>query len=239
MLLFARVGAVLMLLPIFSEDAVPGRIRILIAIGMTAGMWGLLGPTALAAVTDRALLPALLISELLVGLAMGTVIRILFNAISIAGSIISTQTGLSSAILFDPAQAGQAALLSKFVTVVAAIVCMSMHVHHLWIGSILSSYRMFPIGGLPPGQDFAMLAVDVVGRATQIGMGLAAPLVIYGIVFNVALGLAARLAPAIQIYFIAQPLNLLLGVALTAFLMGGILTNFAEAMAEWMRTSWT
>ena len=68
---------------------------------------------------------------------------------------------------------------------------------------------------------------------------LAAPLIVYGIVFNVALGLASRLAPAIQIFFIAQPLNLLLGVTLFATILGALLTAFAAAMAAWLQNGWS
>jgi len=237
-ILFARVGAVLMLLPVFSDESVPGRVRLLVAIGMTAGLWGLLHPLVKDAAANQAVLPVVIIAEMMTGLAIGALIKLLFLAMSIAGSMISTQIGLSSAILYDPQQAGQAAALARFVGVAAAILCMAMHVHHLWLGSIVSSYKMFPVGGLPPAGDFAEVAMHVAGQALALGMRLAAPLVIYGIVFNVALGLAARLAPAIQIYFIAQPLNLILGLGLSAVLLGGILTVFAQAMADIMARGW-
>ncbi len=69
-------------------------------------------------------------------------------------------------------------------------------------------------------------------------MSLAAPLLIYGIIFNVALGLAARVAPAIQVFFIGQPLNLLLGIAITAVTIGTVLTFFATAMGDAMQGGW-
>ncbi|WP_431469893.1 flagellar biosynthetic protein FliR [Sphingosinithalassobacter sp. LHW66-3] len=237
LILFARVGAVLMLLPVFSEDAVPGRIRLLIAAGMTLALWGLLGSGARAAV-DGGGLAAILVAELLTGLAMGMIVKILFYAISMAGSIISLQIGLSAAMLFDPSQGGQVPLLSKFVTVAAALVCMAMQVHHLWLGAIVHSYELFPIGGLPPAQDFAQLAVAAVNRSMTLAVSLAAPLLIYGIIFNVALGLAARVAPAIQVFFIGQPLNLLLGIAITAVTIGTVLTFFATAMGDAMQGGW-
>ncbi|QIG79705.1 flagellar biosynthetic protein FliR [Stakelama tenebrarum] len=236
-ILFARTGAVLMLLPVFSEDAVPGRIRLLIAFGMTSGIWPLQNEAALA-VAQSGPLPAVLIAELLTGLAMGMIVKILFYAISMAGSIISMQIGLSAAMLFDPAQGSQVPLLSKFVTMAAAIVCMAMQVHHLWIQSIVESYNLFPIGGLPPAQDFAQMAIAAINRSMMLAVGLAAPLLIYGIVFNVALGLAARVAPAIQVFFISQPLNIMLGMALTAMTLGTVLTVFATEMGQAMLGGW-
>lgn len=239
LVLFARVGAVLMLLPMFGEDSVPGRVRLLISFGMSFALWGLLGaPARAAAASAGDGLVGILIAELLTGLAMGMIVKIMFMAISIAGSILSNQAGLSSALVYDASSGGQTPVLAKFVTVAATVTCMSLNVHHLWIGAIVHSYQLFPIGGLPPAQDFAQLAVTTVGRSMSLGISLAAPLLIYGIVFNVALGLSARVAPAIQVFFIAQPLNIILGLALVAVTLGAVLTGFANAMADFMRAGW-
>lgn len=237
-IVFARVGAVLMLLPVFGEDSIPGRVRLMISFGMSAALFGLLGDPARAAIAGGGTLPILLIAELATGLAMGMIVRILFFAISTAGSIVSMQAGYSSAVIFDPAQASQAPLLSKFVGIAAALVCMAMQVHHLWIGAIVHSYASFPIGAMPPAADFAQLAIVMVGRSMTLGISLAGPLIVYGIVFNVAMGLAARVAPAIQIFFILQPLNLLLGTALIAATLGTMLTFFAHAMGDAMQSAW-
>ncbi len=237
-LVFARVGTVLMLLPVFGEDAIPGRIRLMIAFAMSAALYGIVGAPARAAIEAGALLPAALFCELVTGLAMGMIVKILFFAVSMAGSLISLQTGLSSAVIFDPAQSGQAPLLSKFVGIAAALVCMGMQVHHLWLGAIVHSYQNFPIGGLPPMADFGRLAIEAISRSMTLGVSLAAPLMIYGIVFNVALALAARVAPAIQVFFIAQPLNLLLGLSIAAATLGTMLTVFARAMGDAMQGGW-
>ncbi|HEX8415898.1 MAG TPA: flagellar biosynthetic protein FliR, partial [Sphingomicrobium sp.] len=154
LILFARVGAVLMLLPVFSEDAVPARIRLLIALGMTAGLWGMLSGQTLPMAANSAALPGILVGELLVGLGLGMIVKIMFQAIAIAGSIIALQIGLTSAIVPDSSQGGSAPLLSKFVNVAATVVCMSLLVHHLWIASIIKSYVVFPVGGLPSSGDF-------------------------------------------------------------------------------------
>jgi len=156
-IVFARVGAVLMLLPVFGEDAIPGRIRLFIAFAMSFALYGLIGEPARAAVQAGAVLPAILVTELITGLAMGMIVKILFFSISMAGSLLSLQIGLSSAVIFDPSQSGQAPILSKLVGLVAALACMGMQVHHLWLGAIVHSYQTFPIGGMPPMHDFAEL----------------------------------------------------------------------------------
>ena len=240
LILFARVGSVLMLLPVFSEDAVPAQIRLFAGLGMTLGLWSFLSPRILpiADVTD-AVLAGILVIELLIGIGLGLIMRMMYQAISIAGSLISLQIGLTSAMVFDPGQSGQAPILSKFVGVAAAVVCFAMAVHHLWLGALIKSYGLFPVGVLPNTHDFAQLAVRVAGNALALGVSLAAPLLVYGIVFNTVLGLVARVAPALQVFFIAQPLNLLLGVTITAATFGAMLIAFANSIATWMNMGWS
>ena len=238
LILFARIGAVLMLLPVFSEDAIPARIRLLMGLGMTAALWGILQDRLPRTALADSALPGILIAELLTGLAMGTIVRLLFFAMAMAGSLISLQVGLSSALVVDASQGGQAPMLSKFVAVAAAVVCMGMGVHHLWLASIVHSYALFPVGGMPSAPDFARLAIATVARSTALAISLAAPLIVYNILFSVALGLSDRVAPAIQIFFIAQPLNILLGLAVLATMLGTMLTRFASAMADWLNSGW-
>ncbi len=239
LILFARVGAVLMLLPAFGEEAVPGQVRLLLAVGMTAALFGLLRP-AVAPLADRgdALLLGTVLSELLTGLALGMLVKIFFQAAAMAGSLISLQVGLTTALVFDPSVSGQVPLLAKWMAVAAALVCFAAGLHHLWIGALVRSYDLFPAGTVPDPADWALLARATLGKAMLLAVSLAAPFLIYGIVFNVGVGLAARLAPTLQIFFIVQPLNLLLGLALLAATAGTMLTLFAAGFADWMSGGW-
>ena len=235
--IFARIGAMLMLLPGFSDDAVPGRIRLFIALGVAAGMHGLVSGHANATVdavmASDATLARALIVELVTGLLLGGVIRLMFLAITIAGAIISLNVGLTSALANDPSAGGQVPVLARFISISALLVCMGFGVHHLWIEALVESYVIFPVGQLPPSSDFAELALAATTGAMALGLSLAAPIIIYGVVYNTALGLAARLAPQLQIFFIGQPLNILAGIALTTAALAASLTGFAQRMAEW------
>lgn len=236
-LVFARIGAMLMLLPGFSDDAIPGRMRLLIALGVAAGLQGLVGGYAESSIdaimASDAALGRMLLVELLIGLLLGGVIRLMFLAITIAGAIISLNVGLTSALVNDPSAGGQVPVLARFISVAALLICMGLGVHHLWLGALVESYATFPVGQMPPAPDFAQLALTATTGAMALGLSLAAPIIIYGIVFNTALGLAARLAPQLQIFFIGQPLNILLGLALTTAALAASLTGFAQRMGAW------
>lgn len=239
LVLFTRIGAVLMLLPAFSDDSVAPQIRLLMALGFTAALYGMLEPRVAGVVaSDGMNLPMLVIGEFLTGLALGMIVKMMFSAIAIAGALISQQIGLSMAMMFDPSMGGQSALIGRLLGMAALLVCMAMGVHHLWIGAIVRSYEAFPVGGLPPAADFAQLAIRVTSQAMSLGVSLAAPLILYGSLFNIGLGLAARVAPSLQVFFIAQPLNLLLGMTVFATSIGAILMAFSTAMADFMNSGW-
>ena len=238
LILFARVGSVLMLLPAFSDDGIPAQLRLMLGLSFTIGLYGFMSDRVAPAAARDSALAGTIIAEMLVGLSIGMIVRIMFSAAAMAGAFVSTQVGLSSALIADPSL-GQTPILAKFITVAATVACLAMGVHHLWIGAIVRSYDMFPVGVLPPIGDFARLAISATTQATGLALGMAAPLIVYGILFNVALGLAARMAPAIQVFFISQPLNLLLGMTLFTVTFGVALTGFARAMATFMQSGWT
>lgn len=234
LLVFARIGAVLMLLPVFGEDAVPGQVRLLMALGVSLALFPLLRPevVGLAGQTDVRLAGSV-IAELLTGVAIGLLIRLMFQAATITGALVSLHVGLTTALVFDPL-GGQTPLLGKLFALAAALICFATGIHHLWFAAMVKSYALFPPGGFPDAANWAELAVMTVSQAMALALSLAAPFLLYGLIFNVALGFSARLAPAIQVFFIAQPLNLLLGFALLVATIGTILQLFAERFGGWL-----
>lgn len=231
LLLFARVGAILMLLPGFSEEAVPARLRFLVAVGTSVGLFGLLS----GHVAQLALSPALLLTELGIGIGLGLLVRIIFTTATMAGSIISLQIGLSSALISDPSLGGHSALLSRMLALAGVTAALAAGIHHIWFAAIVKSYTAFPPGALPDIADFTQRAVQAAADATSLAVSLAAPFLVFGLIFNLTLGLAARMAPAIQIFFIAQPLTILAGLALLLLLMGPIVSAYAAILADWTR----
>jgi flagellar biosynthesis protein FliR len=239
LILFARIGAVWMLLPLFGEDSVPGPVRLLMALGLSLALHGVLGGRVAPFAADEAHLIRTVMVELAIGLSIGSLIRVMMQSAAMAGAIISMQIGFSSALVFDPAMGGQTPVLAKLIALAATLACFSVGLHHLWIGAIVRSYDMFPVGVMPNPHDWAALFVATLGKATALAVSLSAPFLIYGILFNVALGLSARLAPGLQVFFIAQPANLLLGLALLGLTIGAILTTFASAMSAWTLGGWS
>lgn len=239
LLLFARVGSMIMLMPMLGDDSVPRQVRVLLALGLTFALSGMLKPSVAPLVGgSEARLLMLLLSETVIGLALGMLARLFFQAAVIAGAIVSLQVGLTTALIFDPAMGGQTPLLAKLVGLGAALFCFSLGLHGWWFEALVRSYASFAPGARLAAGDWAAMAVSTASQATALAVSLAAPFLLFGILFNLALGIAGRLAPTIQIFFIAQPLMIAGGIALLAVTVPAMLVGFGDAYRDWLGGAW-
>lgn len=213
LLVFARIGAALMVLPGIGEPFVPSRIRLAMAIALTAAI--LPGLPAGPALPGNPVGLALLVGgETLIGATIGLIARLLLTAMHVAGSIIGLQTGLSFAQFYDPMQGGQNVLVGTLLSMVAVVGIFVTDLHLPLIQGLADSYNLMPAGTPPPMADAAEAAGRMVAASFALGLKIAAPFVVYGILFNVGAGVLGRLMPQIQISFIAMPLQILLGLGL-------------------------
>jgi flagellar biosynthetic protein FliR len=157
--------------------------------------------------------------EVLIGLFFGMMARMIMGIVDTAGSMIGTQIGLASAMLFNPTMVQQTGIISLFMTVVAVTAIMMTDLHHLGIIALVDSYQLFsPKAPLMMG-DMANYLLKLADQTMMIGLQLAAPLVVMGLIFNLGVGILARLMPQIQIFFIAVPLQI--GFGFLALMMAG------------------
>jgi flagellar biosynthesis protein FliR len=221
-LVFARVGAFAVLLPGVGETAVPARIRLAFALVLALVIYPVVR-AGLPPVPDTlAALAGQLGLEIAVGLGIGALLRMFLGALSVAGEIISLQTTLSFAQTTNPLQAQPTASVSAFLAILGVTLVFTTDLHQLFIGGLAHSYALFPPGHPLESADFGRLATRTFAETFALGLQLAAPVVVFALVFNVALGLVARIMPQFQVFFAATPLTLLLGLSVFALSVGGM-----------------
>lgn len=212
-LVFCRVGAALMLLPGFGDSYVPVRIRLGLAIVLSLVLLPAVGPLLPAGIGEDAASVGLIVTELGIGLFFGMVSRITLSALNTAGSIIALQTGLSSAMDYDVTAGQQGVTLGAFLGALGLVLVFATETHHLLLRGLLESYRMFEPGKLSPLGDFSDMAARLVARSFSIALALSAPFLLVGTIVSVGMGLMARLMPAVQVFFVLQPVQIALGLA--------------------------
>jgi flagellar biosynthetic protein FliR len=236
LLVFARTGGMIMLLPAIGETSVPPRVRLALALAVSLALAPNVQAAYPQAAPENALaLAALIAQEVTAGVLVGAMARLIMSALSIAGTLIATQTGLAYAQTIDPTtNAGQAAIIANFFSLLGAVLIFSTNLHHLAIGAIAGSYTLIPpASGLPTG-DMAELAIRIVSGSFALGMQLAAPFLVFGFAVYAALGVLAKLMPQLQVFFLAMPINILMGLFLLMLLLGSSMTLFLNFYTQQM-----
>jgi len=233
LLIFCRIGAAMMLLPGFGEVYVPQRYRLLLALVMAGLLTPVLSPILPALPASPAQVMIMVLGEITVGVFIGTLARMMVAALETAGMIVSLQLGLSAATMFNPlADQNGSPLPAAFYGMLGIVLIFLTDLDHLMLRSAVDSYGLFRPGALPPLGDLAGTVVRFAAGSFQLAFEMAAPFIIVGLVFFVALGIIARLVPQLQVLFIAQPLQILGGLVLFAVVLVSGMRFFLEAFNQ-------
>jgi len=230
LLVFARLGAMIMILPALGETGVPQRIRLALALSVSFLMYTVVRSSLPPMPESPFQLGIMLVFEILIGVMIGSSIRLLLSALHTAGTIIAMESGLALAQAFDPAQGAQSALMSTFLTLMAVVLIFITNMHHMMISAMYDSYTLFPVGGDLKMNDFAEIVINTVANSFLIGVQIASPFIVYGLVFNIGLGILARLMPQLQVFFIAMPLNIMAGFLILGIVLAAGMNWFLQHM---------
>ena len=236
MLVFARIGAMVMLLPGFGEVNIPTRIKLSIALLLTLIILPLHRAAYQVDMSSLAPLLVLMLHEIVIGIVLGATARVTLSALQVAGSVIAQQLGLGFVTAVDPTQGQQGLLIGNFLTILGLTLLFATDSHHLVIAALNESYRIFSPGETFSSGDVASLATRAFATAFKIGLQLSAPFLVFGLVFNIGLGILARLMPAMQVYFVGVPLSIMVGFLIFALvlsaMMGTYLNYFTGVMHQ-------
>lgn len=236
LLIFARVGTMLMLIPALGEQVIPARMRLSFALAFALVLYPLLTPSLPGLPPDMWQMIVLLLHELAVGLILGATSRIVVMSTQVAGSVIAFQMGLSVAQSADPTNGGiQGAIVGSFLSFLGITLIFAADLHHVALAAIHDSYMIFSPTTPLMFDDAAQMVIEVVSSAFVIGVQMSAPFIVFGLVFYLGVGLLGRLMPQLQVFFIAMPATISVGLilltALLTMIMGWYLMHFEASMA--------
>lgn len=230
-LVFARIGAMVMLVPGLGDASVPPRVRLSFALLMAFILTPLVAPS-LPVPSEVSGVAAAVIRETLIGLMIGAILRLMMSALATAGEVISIQTTLGFAQTANPMQAQPSATLSTFISLIGVTLIMTTDLHHLFFGAMVRSFEIFPFTRSLPVGDSVTLAVQTMASSFALGIQLSAPVIVFSVVFNLASGLVGRVMPQFQIFFVASPLAVIFGLSIFALSLGVIGMVFTTRYRE-------
>lgn len=233
LLTFARVGTLVMLMPGIGEQFINARARLAFALALCLVMFPATRPILPLAGGPAGILTTL-IGEIAIGFVLGLSVRMVMAALQTAGTIVAQQLGLGFATTVDPSLGGQQAAVGNFLTLLGIALIFAADLHHVAIGAIRSSYNLLPPAGFPAAADAAVLAIRAVGQGFSLAVQISAPFIVFGLLFNLGLGVLARLMPQFQIFFLAMPATILAGMLVMLAVLAVMMSVFVENLGGFM-----
>lgn len=238
LLVFARLGAALTVMPGFGEVTISPRVRLVFALALTVVLLPVVG-TVLPDLPESPISLVLLIaSEIFIGLVIGLSARIMLGALQVAGTVIAYHTGMAAAMLFDPAQGQQSAIMGAFLSTLGVTLLFLTGMHHVVLTGLADSYAVFQPGAALPFGDVADMAANLVSKSFRVGMTIAMPVVVVTMLVYVSMGLIARLMPQIHIFFLALPVQIALGLSVMALTLSAGMLFFLEQYEAVFTSLW-
>lgn len=217
---FCRISGAILSAPLFSGKGVPGPFRILLAVTISAMMAPMVLANGTAPLTDfnplslNGLLMAA--NELLIGICLGFLVQLAFEAVMFAGSIIATGMGLGFATLIDQQQGTPVPVLGQFLMLITLLLFMALNGHLAFLELLMKSFIAWPPGTLTLTPDAAQVLLKSISEMFAAAMRIALPAVIALLVVQVGMGVISRSSPAMNLFAVGFPITMMVGFVVIA-----------------------
>ncbi len=239
-LIFMRLASVVMLLPGIGDSGVPPRVRLGFALVFAMILTPIVGNTLPGLPAGLGDMLGQVLHEVIIGLILGTLMRVMIFTLMSAGEIISLQTGISFAQTANPTQAQPSSSIGSFLAMMGLVMVYVTNTHHLFIRALVDSYQIFSPVKKVMLNDASALMVRTLTQSFVLAMQMSAPLIVFALIFNVAVGFVGRVMPNFPVFFAATPLSLLLGLSLFALGIGSIgmvfIDHYQDMMSVFIRS---
>jgi flagellar biosynthetic protein FliR len=232
MLLFVRIGAAVMTMPGLGELELPSQVRLGIAVILTVLLLPVMEGNLPNEPSSPAELLRIIAMEAIIGIWMGLMAKFIAISLAVSGQFVALTIGLSNVIYPDPNMGGQTAVTSRFLGLLAAALILATGLYALPVRALVESYSLFPVGSGWPGDEGGKAMIEVISESLKIALRLASPFAVASVAFNVGVGLISRLAPQLQIYFIAAPAQIIGGLALFSILLPYMVSTWLGATRD-------
>jgi flagellar biosynthetic protein FliR len=234
---FARIGACLMVAPVFGARFVPARTRIILAVAITALVVPLIPTPTIAPFSPQGFV--VVFQQLLIGVAFGFALQVIFDALALAGQLLANSMGLSFAFNIDPLRGSSTPALGQLYVILATLTFLALGGHVALIEMLVGSLYSLPIGTAGLGQEGLWALILWGGTLFSGAIGIALPGVTALLIVNLAFGVVSRAAPSLNLFAVGFPVSLVVGLLVVLVGIGPLQTSFTELLSngfEFLRT---
>ena len=231
LLIFVRVSAFFVTIPLFSYKTIPSQLKIVLAFVLS---WMMYYTFSIEAFTINGDYLLLVLKEAVVGLVLGLVVYIVFSVVQIAGGFIDFQMGFAMANIVDPQTGAQSPLMGQFFNFLLLLVFLAINGHHLVLDGIFYSYQFMPIDQFFPkfgDAESIEYIMKLFGAVFAIAFQMSAPIVATLFLVTLALGITGKTVPQLNIFVVGFPIKIAVGFILLITMMG-VMVEVMEKVIE-------
>lgn len=217
LLILARVSSVVVFAPLFGSDSVPRQVKVLLGLILSLTLASALGFPAPVVSTSGGWVLALF-GEVLLGMAIGFVSGLVFSAVQLAGEMIGLQMGFGIVNVIDPAANIQISIIGQLKFILALLMFLAVRGHHMIIEALMHSFQQSPPGAAVLSANTGGVITDLFGLVFEVGLRVAAPVIVALLVISAATGIISRSVP--QVNFLVVGFAFRIGMGLLVLLFG-------------------
>jgi len=228
-LIFLRVAAILMSMPIINGNSIPVLFKFGLALSASILLFPLLDLRVFPVLTDVGSFVVGAIGEILLGVIIGMAVNLIFVGLQIAGQLSGYQMGMALAEVIDPADGEQIPLLAQFFQIFAFLIFLTVNAHHWFLRALADSFRLVPPLGFRFSGSLIEQLMRIAGNMFVIAIKVGAPVIAALLLTTIALGLVARTVPQMNVFFVAMPVKIMIGLLFVGFSLP-YLSSFLNAV---------
>jgi len=230
---FVRIGALILSAPILSSRQTPLLFRVSFVLVLT---WVLVPVIPASPVVDPFSGEAfiILLQQILIGVAMGFILQMVFAALIFGGQVIAYSMGLGFASMVDPQNGVQVPVVSQFYLILATLLFLVLNGHLVLIEILAQSFHTFPVAVSGLSQNGFSEIVGWASRMFNAGLLMSLPVVAALLLVNLGMGVIGRAAPQLNIFAVGFPIAILIGFVLIWITLPDVMGNFTELLDEAM-----
>jgi len=232
LLVFARIGSTMLMIPGIGETFVPVRVRLMFSGVLALAVAPVIAPQLPPEPGNAAELLTLVAGEILIGIYFGLVSRLLLLTLDTAGRVISFSTGLAAATVFNPSLTEQGTAIGLILTLLGILLLFITDLHHMVIRAVVESYTVFRPGGEMLFGDLSEAILELTAGSFKVAIQFSAPFYVFSLLFFVCLGVVSRLMPQLQIFFIGLPVQIYVGMLVLSTILGAMMSAFLTYYAD-------
>lgn len=210
LLIFARLSALLITLPVLNSSVIPGQVRILFAFVLSFILVTLLPDPGLHFLSPLSFF-ILVGREILFGALIGLGANILFEAFAMAGGLIARQLGMGIANVMDPSSQEQQPIFGQFFLFVMIAFLFATNGHHMLVVTLFDNFSLLPLSQGIFADGAGETIVRTMSTALTYSVKLALPAMIFLLILDTAFAFLARVMPQMNVFFVTLPLKVGIG----------------------------